>query len=195
VKPSIVWVVYGEKATDACKRSRDSVSLWNTLPQQVVTGDIGAVSNKIASRHSKTTLLKRIKTDRALYLDADTLVRQTIDVGFEMLADGWDVVMVPSSNQGDDLMWHIGEQERRVTLGEMGYQPLQLQCGVMFIARNERTMAFWDVWHEEWMRWYDEDQAAFLRALKRVPLKIWLLGYPWNSGAVIEHRFGACREI
>jgi hypothetical protein len=194
VKPSIVWVVYGEKATDVCKRSRESVSIWNSLPQQVVTGDIGAVSNKIASRHSKTTLLKRIKTDRALYLDADTLVRQAIDVGFEMLADGWDVVMVPSSNQGDDLMWHIGEQERRVTLGEMGYQPLQLQCGVMFIARNERTMAFWDVWHEEWMRWYDEDQAAFLRALKRVPLKIWLLGYPWNGGAVIEHRFGACRE-
>ena len=64
----------------------------------------------------------------------------------------------------------------------------------MWIARNERTMAFWDAWHEEWLRFGDEDQAAFLRALNRVPLKIWLLGYPWNGGAIIEHRFGACRS-
>ena len=118
-----------------------------------------------------------------LYLDADTLVRQAVDVGFEMLADGWDLVMVPSTNQGDDVLWHVRPEEVGATFAELGYQPLQLQCGVMFIARNERTAAFFDAWHDEWMRWCDEDQAAFLRALKRVPLKIWMLGYPWNGGA------------
>jgi len=194
VTKAIVWVVYGDKAAEACKRSRESVSFWNSDPQQVVTQDIGAVSNKIASRHSKTTLLKRTEADSLLYLDADTLIRQAIDVGFEILADGWDVVMVPSSNQEQDIFWHIAEIERNQTMHELGYAPLQLQCGVMFIARNARTVKFFDAWHDEWMRYCDEDQAAFLRALKRVPLRVWLLGYPWNGGAIIEHRFGACRE-
>ena len=58
---AIVWVVYGDKAKQACGRSMESVSFWNTDPQQVITHDIGAVSNKIASRHAKTTLLKRTR--------------------------------------------------------------------------------------------------------------------------------------
>ena len=191
---AIVWVVYGDKAQQAAKRSMESVSFWNALPQRAIAQDFGAVSNKIASRYAKTTLLQQTKADSLLYLDADTLVRQAIDVGFEMLADGWDIAMVPSQNQEQDIFWHIAEQERNETIQGMGYLPLQLQCGVMFIARNERTERFFDAWHDEWMRYCDEDQAAFLRALRRVPLKIWMLGYPWNGGAIIEHRFGACRE-
>ena len=91
-------------------------------------------------------------------------------------------------------MWHLQDSEAETTLKDLGYLPLALQCGVMFISRNERTLAFWRTWHEEWMRFMDEDQGAFLRALKRVPLKIWLLGRPFNGGVVIDHRFGMARS-
>jgi hypothetical protein len=67
----------------------------------------------------------------------------------------------------------------------------QWQCGVMFVRRNERTERFFKAWHREWGRYGGEDQAAFVRALHRVPLRVWVLGRPWNGGAVIQHRFGA----
>ena len=191
---AIVWIAYGEKANDMARASKASALEWSNLPQRVITHEIGAVSSKIASRYSKTTLLRQMGFDRMLYLDADTLVRQDISTPFAMLADGWDIVMAPSTNQGDDLMWHIQEAEREATLQALGYRPLALQCGVMWIARNERTERLFDAWHEEWLQYGDEDQAAFLRALARVPVKVWLLGHAWNGGAIIEHRFGACRS-
>ena len=191
---AVFWVAYGDQANEMARKSKASVSEFCDLPQRVITQDIGAVSNKMASRYAKTSLLEWTTFDQLLYLDADTLVRQQITEPFFMLDDGWDIVMTPSRNQDDDLMWHISDGEREATLQALGYRPLALQCGVMWMARNERTREFWQVWHEEWLRYGEEDQAAFLRALNRVPLKVWLLGFPWNGGAIIEHRFGACRS-
>ena len=189
----IVWVVYGDKATEEARHSRLSASRLSILPQTVITRDVGAVDNKIASRYAKTTMLDEIQYSQALYLDADTRVNGEIQAAFDMLDDGWDIVMTASNNQDTDLFWHLSDVEAETTVKELAFLPLQLQCGVMFINRNPLTQTFWRVWHEEWMRFCDEDQGAFLRALKRVPLKIWLLGRPWNGGPVIEHRFGMVR--
>ena len=71
---------------------------------------------------------------------------------------------------------------------------LQLQGGMMFWRKNERTRAFFQAWREEWERWKGQDQAALLRALHRTPLKLWLLSNEWNGGSLIEHRYGAARE-
>jgi len=190
----IVWVVYGDKAAMEARLSRESARNMSDLPHVVITQDFGAVDSKIASRFAKTTMLKDVPFTQVLYLDADTRVNGDIQHGFDMLDDGWDVVMTASNSQDTDLMWHLKDEEAEATLKELAYLPLALQCGVMFVNRNQRTEQFWAAWHDEWMRYCDEDQGAFLRALKRVPLKLWVLGRPWNGGAVIEHRFGMVRS-
>ena len=63
----------------------------------------------------------------------------------------------------------------------------------MAVAKNERTANLFDAWKREWMRYSGEDQAAFVRALYSAPVKIWLLGHPWNGGAAIGHNWGAMR--
>jgi len=191
---AIFWVSYGDRAQLETRFSKESASRWSDLPQRVITRDVGAVSNKIASRYAKTTLLDSTTFEQVLYLDADTRVNGKLQPGFDMLDDGWDIVMTASNSQDTDLMWHLQEAEAEATLNDLGYLPLALQCGVMFVNRNERTLEFWRAWHEEWMRYADEDQGAFLRALNRVPLKLWILGRPWNGGAVIDHRFGMVRS-
>lgn len=128
-----------------------------------------------------------------LYIDADTRVRGDLSAGFAVLADGWDVALAASDHQGGELLWHVSEEERRVTAREWGHVPLQLQCGVMFVRRNEATACLFAAWREEWRRWGDQDQGAFLRALRRVPVRVWLLGKAWNGGAVVAHLFGRLR--
>ena len=147
------------------------------------------------AREIKVSLASNSPFDLTCYLDADCRVFGDTEVGFRILEDGWDLMIVPSSQQGDKLLWHVGEGERNWTLEELGYEPLQLQGGVFFFAKNERVARFFEAWREEWLQWADVDQAALLRALNRVPLKVWLFGWPWNSakGTIIQHRFGSAR--
>jgi len=188
-----VWVAYGKQAEYQAGESVKSYLEHNNTPTRVFSEDWGD-ENKSASRYAKTSLMQWHTFDYFLYLDADTRIRGSVKPIFDILRDGWDMVIVPSANQGDECFWHISLEEVDYTLDGLGYLPLQLQCGVLGVARNERTVKFWDAWHFEWMRYHEEDQAAFLRALDQVPLKVWIMGRPWNGGAAIEHRFGAMRQ-
>lgn len=161
------------------------------LSVKIARGDDGAL-NKQSSRQAKINLLDA-PFDRVLYLDADTRIYGDISAAWDALSAGWDIAITHSDNQGHGAFWHVKEAEREITLAEIEYLPVQWQCGVMFVARNERTAALMSAWLEEWQRWQDEDQAAFVRALHRAPVRIWPLGRPWNGGAIIGHRFGACR--
>jgi len=187
-------VAFGEKAHLEATACRETALRHGAEQAHILTRDYGGVNHKQSSRYAKTHLLNWTACDDIVYLDADTRVTGDLSAGFDILSDGWDMAIVPSDNQGDQLLWHIGQAEKESTFLELGYIPLQLQAGVMFIRRNERTKAFFHAWFDEYCRYGDEDQAAFLRALNRVPLKIWLLGKPWNGGPVIQHRFGAFRE-
>jgi hypothetical protein len=141
-----------------------------------------------------------------LYIDADTRVWGDLTPGFQILQDGWDLALTFSDNQRDsglgtqDLLWHLGEEERATTLDELGNPfPLQYQCGVLFVNRNVTTARLFVAWREEWQRWRDKDQSAFMRALHRVPVRIWLLGRCWNGtgseGAIVGHRFGQAARM
>ena len=129
-----------------------------------------------------------------VYLDADTRAQGSLRAGFDIIADGWDVAITASTKQGCDSMWHIGRDERQATWEETG-NPflLQLQGGLMFVRQCMQTCGLFEAWREEWGRWRDKDQAALLRALHRVPVKLWLLGRPWNGGALVRHRYGQAR--
>ena len=67
---ALFWVSYGDRAALETRFSKDSASRWSDLPQRVITRDVGAVSNKIASRYAKTTLLDSTTFEQVLYLDA-----------------------------------------------------------------------------------------------------------------------------
>lgn len=148
-------------------------------------------------RMAKIRLLDFTPPDstHVLYLDADTRIIGHLPAVYMASKGGFDLAICPSEQQGPELMWHISEAERAQTLIELGDpEPLQLQGGIFLIARNERTVEFCRVWLEEWQRWRGPDQAALLRALHRVPLKLWLLGRAFNGGDVIQHRFGMARD-
>lgn len=130
--------------------------------------------------------------DQTLFLDADTRVRNDVSLGFRLLDRGWDMVMVGSIPQGEDVLTHATSVEREITLLEIPLDPYQFNTGVMWFRKSESVRRFFAKWRKEWRRFRGVDQGAFLRALNRSPMAIALLGRPYNGGHVIEHRFGAC---
>ena len=194
-------MAYGDRSRDEAVVSIGILRERNDLPVAVISNEPLAGTRHIewhgpgkGARWAKLNLNNLTPWDYTLYLDADTRPRVDVSVGFDILDDGWDMVMVTSASQGRDLLWHIGEEERTTTFDEWGHLPLQLQAGVFWLKKNERTQRLFGAWRTEWRRWADQDQAAFLRALRRCPVKMWFLGRPWNGGALIQHLFGRARD-
>lgn len=193
----VVYIAYGAKAEREMDYAVESLRRHHDWPVCQWRGHLPGEpsTDKGRSRHAKTHMLDWTPFDDTLYLDADTRVQGDVAAGFAVLEAGWDVAMAPSANQGDDWLWHVSEDERALTRRVLGYEALQLQAGVLFVRRNARTRALWAAWADEWARFADEDQGAFLRALDRVPVRLWLLGYPWNSngGQLVNHFHGRVR--
>ena len=196
----VVYVAYGEAARTEAALSIASLKWRHDWPVMVIDEtrlpQAHGLEQSQAARWAKVNTLELVPWESVMYVDSDTRIRGDLSAGFAILEAGWDMAIVPSTMQGSDLFWHVGAIERAATLDELGYEPLQLQGGLFFAQRNERVLRFFAAWRNEWMRWKDQDQAAFLRALAAVPLRIWLLGYPWNApgGAVVEHRHGFIRR-
>ncbi len=215
MKCGVLYVAFGDKARLEVISSVASLWQYNDIDVTIVCDSpldlSGAKFVKFEgladpvqrSRLAKLTLnvLAGNKWDCFLYLDADTRVRGDISPGFSLLEGGWDIALAPSSHQlgeGAGLMHHIGEDEREATLEELSNpHVLALQAGVMFVKCNRSTDALFGLWRSEWHKWQGQDQAALLRALEAQPVKVWLLGHPWNTGdrsdALVEHLFGRAR--
>lgn len=188
-------VVYGEAAEASVRRALDALQdVCPALPVTVYRKRMDGYTDTQCSRWAKVTMQDWTPYDVTAYLDADTQVYQPIDAGFAAIEDGWDVALAPSQNQGEQMLWHVAEPERSETIASLPFNTLQLQAGVMFFARNARTRALWARWRVEWERYKGQDQGALLRALYACPVKVWLLGQPFNNGAVIGHHFGAIRR-
>ena len=141
----------------------------------------------IGGRHAKTRIYDLAPRDwqYVMYLDADTEICADVSFLFNVLMDGWDMVICKNPAK-----YHIAYQMRRsdntdeceYTFGQLGTdQLIQLNGGVFAFQRNERTAAFFHSWHEEWNMWGKRDQGALLRALFKHPLKLYVLeNYPWN---------------
>ncbi len=147
-------------------------------------------------RAAKISLLLDPPFDQTLYLDADTRLHGDVAAGFSLLADGWELAMAPSRRQGADVMGHLAPDERAATLERWGADDvLALQAGVMYFRRCEAVRALGEAWRREWQAAGGRlDQGALLRALLQTPVRLWLLGRPWNGGALVEHLFGAARS-
>lgn len=152
----------------------------------------GRLSNAQLARWAKVSLYDWSPFEYTLFLDADTRVLQDISVGFEILKQGWELVIVTSANQHlYSPLWILSERERRITFNELGdSNPTMLNSGVMFFRKSERLGRFFEQWKKEWLRFKDKDQGALLRALHHCPVAVWLLGRPFNGGEAVEHNFG-----
>jgi hypothetical protein len=144
------------------------------------------------ARSIKVQLDQLTPFDYTVYLDADTRPRGDLSFLFDALEDGFDLVIAPSSKQDRDALWHVDAAEREATFDELGFTPVQLQAGVMAFSRS--AAPFFAAWREEWTRFCGQDQAAFLRALQRVPVKLYVVGQVYNGGALVAHLHGRMKR-
>ncbi|MFO7858382.1 MAG: hypothetical protein R6V11_05600 [Ectothiorhodospiraceae bacterium] len=194
----VIYVVYGRKARDEAEASIKSLRKHHPDWDIKVVGDSPCRHARYHSfpdrgapgRWAKVNLDKLTNSEHTLFLDADTRVHGKLDVGFRLLDNGYDLVMVPSPPQHNDALRHLTKEERAATMRELPLDPLQLNTGVMWFGPGAAPL--FEVWRTEWLRWKDKDQGALLRALNRHPVAVAILGRPFNGGAVVEHRFGAC---
>lgn len=200
----VCQVVYGEAARKAQLAS--AASLFGKLPI-AVAGHKSAHfhpphhpqdvywNDAQRARWAKVTLPRWTPFCFTCYLDADTRVFGDLTAGFDLLEQGADLVIAIGEHQGDELWWHVGDKERRETLDSLPYTPVGLQGGLLFFYNGPLARTFFDCWKTEWLRYQGEDQAALIRALHRCPLRLALLGYPWNAGngAVVSHYYGTAR--
>jgi hypothetical protein len=193
----IVYVAYGNKAIHEVSLSIDSLRKYNDYPITIICKesldirDVTYVTFKKAgygARWAKLNIPNLVDSEIIGYLDADTRIHESLESAFGMVRSGWDMVLSYSMNQGSDVMVHIEPDEREMTLADNPF-PLQAQCGVMFFNR-EKCMEFFGHWRYEWNQYKKQDQAAFIRALSGCPIRMTLLGRPWNGGDIVEHLFG-----
>lgn len=192
-REGVIYVAIAANAEREQGYSAATLAVHSDRPVTVVRA-CGAGDNLTQARRAKVNLDTLSPYAHTLYLDADTRIRGDLSAGFDALADGWDVVMTASGQQGPEWLWHVTADEREATLIELGYAALQLQCGVLWFAANERVRDLFAAWRAEWARWQGPDQGAFLRAVHQTPVKVWLMGRDWNGGQIVEHRFGAVRR-
>jgi hypothetical protein len=197
----VCLIAYGIRANVEAQQCIASLRQHHSWPY-VISSDVGGLGhvslwqpdgyNDVQkSRWAKVTLDQWSPFDETLYLDADTRVQGDVSAGFDMLSDGFEMVMTPSQQQGQENMWHISHAEREYTyaLYECG-DVLQLQGGVFWFKRCAAIAELFFAWRVEWLKFTKFDQAALLRALRCAPVRLHLLGRPFNGGAVVAHRYG-----
>lgn len=197
----VCLIAYGDKANQEAQQCVTTLKQFHTWRYCIVSDSIGHYHISLAqpldysdiqrARWAKVMLDQWSPFEETLYLDVDTRIQGDLSAGFDMLDDGWDIVITPSAQQGNGNMWHISPDEREATF--FTYQcgdVLQLQGGVFWFRKSPAVLRFFEAWRAAWLRWRSYDQAALLRALRVAPLKIHLLGRPFNGGAVVQHRHG-----
>lgn len=198
-RAGIAIVAYGPQAWAQADQALDALAVSNPTLNVVVATDRlklykrpGVTTVRPDSdpygRGAKLSVLDWSPFSHTLYLDADTRAVGELGGPFALLEGGWDMAITLSLRQGTDALGHLGAAERAATIDPA---TLALQAGVFYVANTLRTQALFRAWLEEWRRWGPLDQGALLRAYREHPVRLWLLGRPFNDGALVEHHYGA----
>lgn len=192
----VYYVAYGKPARDCAASAIDTfkkhmpdipVALVSDKPLGAEDHFIEYPDFDIGGRAAKIKINDLAPKDwtYVCYLDADTEIIATSTFLWEVIEDGWDMIICKNPSR-----FHIASQMRRSdnadecddTFRFLGTdQVVQLNGGVFAFQRNERTKAFFDCWYEEWRKYGKRDQGALLRALFKHPLKLYVLGNEWNT--------------
>jgi len=195
----VVYVALGRKAQIEAGLSILGLLEHNRMLNHVITeppNGLPDLTTEQQAHWAKVNMDKLSPYDSTLMLDADTRIHGKLELGFKLLQKGWDIVMVPSTlPSSKDILWNLSSTERDYTFQALGtWRHIMLNTGVFYFKKNNRTKALFELWRQEWLRFKDRDQGAFLRALRHRPVFMWLLGHPYNGlkGEVVEHLFGRC---
>lgn len=192
----VYYVAFGAPARTCAERA---LSAWRGHMPGVPAALVGATplgredvfieqpDADIGGRIAKISIddLAPLEWEYVLYMDADTEVTADVSFLFQVLADGWELVICKNPSR-----FHImsnayrpdNHDEIDETVAFMGGGELmQLNGGVFGYRRNERTKRFFKRWRAEWERYGKRDQAALLRALYAEPLRVLVLGNEWNT--------------
>ncbi len=197
-----VWIALGPNAEQELVKSRRSFQKYNRTASTVFDPTHNfppGLSVDQQAHWAKVNADKWSPYDLTLLLDADTRIKGDLSLGFKMLYKGWDMVVAPSipTAASGKVLWNLNGDERRVTLQELGvWNHIMLNTGVMYFNKTQRVSKLFEQWRLEWLRFKDRDQGAFLRALSKCSVNLWLLGYPYNSlkGEIVTHLFGRARS-
>ena len=192
----VYFVAYGKPARDCATGAIDSFKRFlPDIPVALVSDTalgpedlfIEHPDEDIGGRAVKVQIYDLAPRDwqYVAYLDADIEIIAGNDLIWNILEDGWDMVICKNPGR-----FHVAREMKRsdnhdeceLTFRQLGTDELiQLNGGVFAFQRNERTQAFFNCWYEEWKRYGKRDQAALLRALFLHPLRLWVLGNEWNT--------------
>jgi len=195
-KRGMYMVAYGEPARKCAVGAIKSFKEFHPdIPVALASSDPGLGEDifvnlpdaDIGGRSAKTMIdsVTPAEWQYILYLDADTETIADISFLYELLVDGWDMMICKNPGK-----YHLIRQMKRPdnkdeceeTFGILGTdQLIQLNGGVFSYQRNPKTKAFFEAWHREWKRYGKRDQAALLRALWENPLRMYVLGNEWNT--------------
>lgn len=150
---------------------------------------------KFLAGRIKPLMAKISPFEKTLYVDADTKFKRSPQPGFDVL-DRWDAALAETETR--DLSGGVaGNIECRKTAEEIGTPYiLYHNSGMIFWRRNEKTMALFDLWSEEWLRYQGwDEQVALLRALLKSEVLFLTLPYTWNcyhkkDAYLVHHWFG-----
>lgn len=193
----VYYVAFGDpsrqmakKAVRSFKRQMGAVPVAVVSDRVLKAGEdvfIHQPDQDIGGRIAKINIDRLAPTEwqYILYLDADTEIVADIGFLFQVLADGWELVICKNPGKYhllNEMIRPDNKPEADLTFDALGTnQALQLNGGVFAYRRNERTAHFFELWLEEWNRYGGRDQAALHRALWRQPLQVYVLGNEWNT--------------
>ena len=190
----IITVAYGEPAKGCARELIRTLRKQTDAPIAVVSdeeideADLTIVREQgdAGARDHKTGLydLAPAHWGQVLYLDADILAIGPVDLFFQLLDDGWEMVFTNSPPNRETLAesrrsdrmeeWTATTELLHTTRLE------QIAGGVMAWRRCPEAAAFWTGWHEEWAQYGGKDQLALARSLYAHPVRAYLLGTEWN---------------
>lgn len=196
-KAGVYYVAYGDPARECARRAIASFKRYMPGVEVALVSDtplnagedifIQHADSDVGARSVKTEIydLAPKHWDFVLYLDADTEVTAPITFLFDVLEDGWSMVICTNPNKYVTGTWMRrpdNSEECDETFKITGTEEfLQLNGGVFGFRRHKETERFFRAWHAEWLRYGRRDQAALDRVLYTAPIRVYVVGQEWNT--------------
>jgi len=228
MKAGIVYISFGIEAAETAKRSIDSIKkLGINIPivsigsTKVIGTDFikwtgnnpwrnETLSPKLwfAAGEVKPHLYDLSPFEYTLYLDADTMIRKDLTLGFSFL-DDYDICV--ANHYGDMRLKNVWKDpryfspehsdkraERDATIKLLGDENTPfINSGVIFFKKNYAVQQVFTDWYLEWIKYraWDE-QMALHRAIHKCPrIKVRYMPEIWNKKfeddqTIIWHKMG-----
>jgi hypothetical protein len=154
---------------------------YNITPQTHLSPP--EASSAFTSRWIKTRFNEFTPYDETLFLDADILPLQPIAPLWDILNHS-DWAMATDRLPTIALCDHIAQPEKDYTLQIVPGQARQYNGGVILWRRNNATDRLFQRWHQEWLRFQNQDQLALARAIYGTDLPIGTLPPTYNISPI-----------